>query len=313
MQYTGRIVFWALLSFPVGCESSNHSSSWSASLFGIAIHDIAITEQVVWLATDEGLIRIEATDTVTYSPVNSPIMTYNITTVEVDSKGRVWFGDGTEGLMIFDGLQWSRLYSFNSRLTSKVISDIVFEDSLVWLAAGAAVARLTPNDTLIYTAESAPLPSSPIVALDVVTPGELWIASFGGGVIRKKGNQWTTFTTANSSIRNNSIFDVTHGPDGRVWVGEGGGLDEYDGQHWTNYNSLNSPLPQNDVTAISVSNNNRVWMGMYEGGVTSLAGNHWTIYNVTNSSVPSQRVLSMGIDANGRIWAGTPLGLAVFR
>ena len=72
--------------------------------------DVSIGEAATWLATRNGLVRIDnTTDEVTnYNPTNSPINGLYITEVEVDNENTKWVAS-RYGLYAFDDTKWTEI------------------------------------------------------------------------------------------------------------------------------------------------------------------------------------------------------------
>jgi len=294
----------------LGCGSSHDSPEWTIHYSGLNVLSIVETSSHRWVGSDDGLIQINKSngDTVVYTPLNSPLTTYTIARMETDNNGIVWIANGSSGLLRYASNSWAE-FPPDSGLPGNTIIDMKRTSIGLLLASGAGIATY---DNLTFSIIQPPTPGfygASITSIGQTSNGDIWIGTWGGGLIQVAGTIWKKWTPSNSPIRTLFIFGIRPSPDGSVWIGEGGGLAHYDSGNWEQYNSLNSELPQNDVTAIAVRNPNEIWIGMYEGGLAIFDHGHWTSYRPTNSDLPSDRVNDIFQSSNRDFWIGTPLGL----
>ncbi len=313
IHYSGSL---ALVWFAVilGCRSSDDSPELTVQYPGLRVLSIAETSSSWWIGSDEGLIRIQKAsgDTNGYTPLNSPLTTYTVSGLETDAQGALWITNGANGLLRYADDEWTT-FPVDSGLPGGTIVDIKKTPTGLLLAAGGGIGTY---DGTVFSIVEPPSPGfygSSVTSVAQTENGDLWIGTWGGGLIQVTGTTWKKWTPSNSLIRTLFVFDIQLSPDGSVWIGEGGGLAHYQSGTWEQFNSLNSPLPQNDVTAIAARGSNEIWIGMYEGGLAVLDHGHWTSYRPTNSELPSDRIFRIFEDSRGHLWVGTPLGLVKIR
>jgi len=164
--------------------------------------------------------------------------------------------------------------------------------------------------------------------------GNIWIGTYGGGVIKYDANkatpchfkecnhnlnnkeslkihnktlakQFTTYTTDNG-LPNNKVLSITEDKNGSIWFGtEGGGVTKYNGSSFIIYNEENG-LPKNRILSIVEDKKGNIWFGTYKG-VSKYDGKTFITYTI-NDGLPSNVILSILEDKKGNIWFGTSGG-----
>lgn len=152
------------------------------------------------------------------------------------------------------------------------------------------------------------------------------------------------FTTQNSGLPSDQVFDITIDRLGRVWMSSGGltlfhngvwktfqdvgaieiatdkdgnawvasglfsgALTKCDGMEIVSYNEDNSDIPSNWTSGITVDNNNTVWVACSFTGVGEFDGTTWKKH--LDNDVGSGSALPMAHSPNNTIWLGTQSGL----
>jgi ligand-binding sensor domain-containing protein len=111
---------------------------------------------------------------------------------------------------------------------------------------------------------------------------------------------WTTYTTQNSDLSNDSIRAIAFDAQGRTWIGTYDGLTIFDGEAWTIEKSGQR------VNALATDPQGRVWVGIEEQ-LSVFDGKAWQIYDA-----PYQ-IAAVAMDQSGRVWLGTgKAGVSLF-
>lgn len=122
---------------------------------------------------------------------------------------------------------------------------------------------------------------------------------------------WEQYTTSNSGLPSDYVYDIAIDGDGVKWFGTDQGVASFDGTTWTIYNSSNSDLPGDNVRAIAIDGDGVKWFGT-DQGVASLDGDTWSTYNTFNSDLPSNDVRAIAIDGDRVKWFGVDQSVASF-
>ncbi len=156
-------------------------------------------------ATAAGAALYDETDETwfIYNKANSGIASNNVTAVEVDSGGGLWFGTADAGVSrTLNPLRWDH-FGVGEGLGNNHVRDIlVATNGTVWVATAGGVSWFE-ND-LVRTANvvNAGIPSNSVRALAEDSLGHIWVAT-DGGVGRFDGSTWTAFTSAQGLPTNN--------------------------------------------------------------------------------------------------------------
>ncbi len=151
-----------------------------------------------------------------------------------------------------------------------------------------------------------PMPSQWVNGWAFDAAGAAWIAT-DGGLVRKHGEQWTLWTTANAPFLHNKIKRVAIAPNGDVWVNNSGvqtsdaALFRLSGQSWTMFKvgqQIPFPLPWAQLNGMFFGNDGHLWVTNQSWpGVAEFDGQAWTYRD------PGFGALGGGLsDPAGDVW-----------
>jgi len=119
-----------------------------------------------------------------------------------------------------------------------------------------------------------------------------------------------------SSVRTGGCFALTEAPDGDIWIGSVDGLYVYDYKTRRMRKYVHGDagtISDNEVRSIYFSDNNDVWIGTNNGGL-----NHFDISKktftafTTDDGLPNNSIYTILEDHKGFLWLGTNAGLCRF-
>src|SRR6185369_2480975 len=138
-----------------------------------------------------------------------------------------------------------------------------------------------------YANWETPLPSAMVLDLAFARGGVVWIAT-DQGLVKKDGDAWTVYTTANAPLLHNSIMSVDLDAAGHVWVNNSspattiGAIFEFDGSTWRKFQvgqQLPWALPWGSLSDVKVDHNGHVWVAnQVLNGVAEYNGMSWTLH-----------------------------------
>ncbi len=157
-----------------------------------------------------------------------------------------------------------------------------------------------------------------IWSIDSDNKGALWLAAYGGGLIRfdvqtqaysiclKKNND-------PSSLSSNDVTAVYIDLQDNLWVGtQNGGVNIHFSssikfRHYENNPTLKTSLPNEKIFAIMQDRNGLVWIGTDEGGIITLDMKQEKVVerNDILKKITNKSILSIIQDKAGDIWIGT--------
>jgi len=179
--------------------------------------------------------------------------------IGVDSKDRVWFG--TEGGMtMYDGKTW-RHWTHEDGVGADNFQGLPHSDN-------TGLGTRNRHDLNIMVGSGESYNPNYIFTVVIDRNDHVWAGTWGGGVSRFDGENWTSFSSADG-LPGNIVYSAMVDRDGYYWFGTNRGLVIYDGSNW---NRLGHSLgvPESDVYAISQDRNGHVWAG-FKGAVLRIA------------------------------------------
>lgn len=106
-----------------------------------------------------------------------------------------------------------------------------------------------------------------IVSLVVDAQGAVWAGTWGGGLSRFDGKQWTQYTVS-EGLPGNHVFMLYNDPQGRMWIGTNNGLARMEGERFTTLRTEDG-LFSNVVFSMTTAPDGTLWVGSY-GGVARI-------------------------------------------
>jgi protocatechuate 3,4-dioxygenase beta subunit len=300
----------------------------------------ALTRRVTQPA---GVYRPLEPEFTTYTTADSGLSGDDIRAVTVDGAGSAWFATDGNGVSVrLASGEWLTYTTANSGLSSDWVADIAVDDEgNAWFATeeNGVSARLAGGSWITYTTANSGLGSDDVWTVAVDGQGNAWFSTLpywdeareayiGGGVsVRLAAGSWITYTTANSGLSANAVYDIVVDGEGNAWFSTppyGGGGTEVGGVsvrlaggEWLTYTMANSGLGSNAVYGIAVDGEGNVWLATppywddeleesVGGGVSvRLAGGSWITYTTANSGLSSDWVRAIAVDGAGNAWFAT--------
>ena len=134
--------------------------------------------------------------------------------------------------------------------------------------------------------------------------GQLWFATYGGGVFRYDGREFHAYTTRDGLVHN-EVWDVFIDRAGQLWCATEGGVSRYDGERFENFTTADG-LVHDEVSSIIQDRNGIIWFGT-EGGISRWDGERFD--NLTEADgLADNRVAVVYEDRDGILWLGTEGG-----
>jgi ligand-binding sensor domain-containing protein len=284
-------------------------ANWETALPSEYVNDIEFgSGGVIWIATGNGLLKIDGDDWTVYNTSNAPLVHNVITSIDQDADGHVWINNSgvqttDAAIFEFDGANWTK-FSVGAELPWplpwKQLADVIVgSDGHVW------VSNKTLNGVAEYDGVSWQLHGSSVGRFGELMEdldGNIWIrAGVGGGNSFWKfdGIQFTHFPIGTTPTC------LGLGPDGAVYTGDWFGnvrKTTNGGQSWTFFlTGLNQVF---DITPDPQGTD--VWIGTI-GAVGHFDGNGTWVrdYNSYNTGMPWYWIDRMTTDNDGNFWFAT--------
>lgn len=191
----------------------------------------------IWVGTEADLVLFDpAGGSSAWTVQNLDANPLHVRTLELDRSGKVWVGGNRDGIFTREGDAW-RFYSLPrigvSEWLDTEVTDIVEADTdHLWIAhRGVGLHRWRKGQRTVVTYQHemddlTSLSHNAVTALLVDSRGDLWVATLGGGLNRRKaqGGGFETFTRKSHQLPSNDIFALEESRDGQIWVASKAGL-----------------------------------------------------------------------------------------
>lgn len=276
------------------------------------------TNNVIWLGTDNGIVKIENNQFSVINSTNSALRpTRNrvgIMNADVDIYNNKWFSDGYTTYK-YDGATWKVFDSLNSPIkwTTGIYAD---KTGNIWFSGFSRLVKFDGKDWSVMDTSNSPLPSNRIMGVFVDSKKRLWIGTDKGN-IRIDGTSIENFKTTDNPLKTSALTKGYEDKNGNIWFSlyekfpQTQGFAKYspDGE-WTVITTGNSKIPRNDVLDFAINeSSNTIWLSINRVGISQFDGKNWATFSPDNSKVPSTYIQSIAIDKQGNVWCATFAGL----
>ena len=214
-----------------------------------------------------------------------------------DRDGVLWFGT-RKGLLRYDGLT-SQMYTIDDGLLHNNVKAITQdENGLLWLGTSDG---LVSFDGMKFNPVDDPrIGDVSFGALEIDDAGRIWIGTTEGGLFRMDGEELTQWSES-SKLGTSTVFAITIGLDGHVWIGTDNGLHRFDGADFMGF-STESGLSSDWIETLMTASDGVIWIGT-DHGVTRMEG--YDLSEFAGSTLENVSIRSFLEDREGNIWIAT--------
>ena len=240
------------------------------------IYSLAIDDDTVWAGSDVGFFKLNITtgDRINYNKINSPLPDNWILAMAVDDNHIKWIGTHEKGVVKINGDEWKIFEPKYFGIYGMEIRDIKVENKF------------------------------------------LWISTWGDGLIKMNtvDNSYEIFTSENSGILYDAIYNVEIDSRGTKWIATMLGVCKFDNMNWTQISTPREDFSQ-VINSIAIDNADNVW-ALYDRGaqISRYDGKEWKKFNIPDTLFKYGLCHSNMIyeDNNDNIWIGTTDGFLKF-
>lgn len=293
------------------------------------IWSITTDESGVWIGTSYGVNFIDGDrwrriiDDVNDEPI---LPLQRISSIALDSKGAVWFGLATRGILYFNtnSAREHWVYINDPLITHNFVYSIAADSrGDVWIGTDYGVTRFRYGETneiadgrwQSFNERNSVIPNEPIRRISFDGYNNLvWFGTSSLGAISYNSDQdWNISTPSNAPL---PIISMAFTPDRVLWVGT---FSDWAyryviaSEEWFHIGTVESehPLPSHIVNDVAVKDGT-IWFAT-ENGLAESRNGKWTVFNSGNSPLPSNVVRCLDIDRKGNLWIGTTGGIVKYR
>lgn len=190
-------------------------------------------------------------------------------------------------------------------------------DGNVWVGTDKGLARIDPSWNLDVHPATTHLR---IRSLTQDDSGEIWVGTFGSGVIRispdtESVSRHTNDPEDQSTLSHNHVTSMVQDRDGRVWLGTAGGLNEYRPASGDFVRHAprdgNGRAADDYIMSLMQDAGGVLWIGTRTGGVYRWNSRSWQMGHYYAPWLEGVSVTSFATDGDG-LWVGT-FGTGLFR
>ena len=293
----------------------------SSNQFGTGMNDniyYSFTDadgQTFFSKTDGVYSIINEADSLIYSTENNEMQNFS-NNLLYDSQGLLWGVTDYGELQSFDGensTQFTPPFDLNNSYPSRVQQFAINSNDNFWM-----IVAESPYENVVFfdgaTWEmDTTVPISQFKQIVIDNSDNVWISTWGEGLAKYDGSNWTVYDNTNSDLPNNYIQYMTTDKDGNIILNCMNGpmqeshLVKYDGTTWTTYTTTDSEfiLADEDMGKIEVDKDSNVYFSYRTEqnlGFIMYNGTTWTSFNAENSDLPSSNITDIAADALGNLW-----------
>jgi len=231
-----------------------------------------------------------------------------------DNNETVWIGYNKKGLSFYHE-SFRNFINFRHPECSDIMS--IMEDHLgnIWL--GTDGNGLYIKEKKSETIRTLPLPNIAIISILEDRKNRVWIGTYQKGLFCYENGKITQYTTKNSKLTSNSIWNLKEDRYGNLWIGPLGGKIQILQSDSDNFSTLTTPF-DDTVYALDM---------FYDGGDKMYVGTVFGLFIIDitnykkiqyhgnkkgNQSFPQDQISNIYKDKRGIVWLGNNDGLMIW-
>lgn len=247
----------------------------------------------IWLSTLGGGLFVIRKDKNGSDQIQSIVLdvddktdfTQYVQKLAVDKKGRLWLGTAGSGVLMVDkapdqadmgrkrkfGVTRYDETTANNITDNYVMSLEPSSDGGMWIGSWSKGLNYISENGKTKVLDNDILVDAPIVVIEEVVSGELWVGTRGGGILSLKVSEGsilshTRYKYGESGLSSNFINTIFSDSKNRIWVGTEDGLNLFDSANgrFKAYTEADG-LPSKEVVGILEDEDGRYWLTYNQG------------------------------------------------
>jgi ligand-binding sensor domain-containing protein len=262
-------------------------------------------DNVLWIASDEGLMRLKDKEFSIYKngtgSIKSPISLF------IDMESNLWIGTQSEGLAKLRDLPMLTLTTEDGLYNN--IVNTVFEDreGNIWIGTNGGLSKYKDGNFNSYPIKDKERTYN-ILSITEDKAGVIWIGT-NNGLYRMIDNQFVPFDA--ERLSGSEVCVLYRDRQDKLWVGaQGRGLLVIEGDKVSLY-TVGNGLSDTFIRALYQDANEVMWIGSNRG-LSSFKDGKFTLYT-EKDGLASNYILAINGDEDGALWITTRNGLNRFK
>lgn len=257
-------------------------------------------EKNIWVGTENAGLHQFSTAMVTSWTTDEGLANDVVSTVSVDSLGRVWVASNSPLLSLYENGKFERVNPGEMPGEAAIRGFFVdYRDDQWFCTDGGGLVSISKGQTRIYTQEDG-LPGSRTASMYLDQDGIFWVCT-DQGLAWLDGNRFKVITTKDG-LSSNMVSAVFKDSTGILWIANAHGLDMMRGTRIT-------PTEIRDqVTAIVEDSQKRVWFATGAHGLILWELNNFRRFHFEKNPL-EDRIHDLALDLNENLWMTTNHGI----
>lgn len=276
---------------------------------------IGVDGDYIWAGTSLGLYRWTIPtpgEDATYELFTDVIgKDYFVNTILIVGDVR-WFAAEGMGLVKYQEGAWTVYSAEDTDLPNNWIWDMdVDTQGNLWLATSSGVSKFDGITWTNFTSADG-LVSDFTDNIEIDNSNVVWCGSWSGlSSYSIETRTWSTYTTDNSGLPENSVADIAVDSLNRKWITtNSSGLVSWDGAEWKTFTTDNG-LPTNNLGKLGIDGLGKLWIGAYSEGAFSFDLMNATVYN-TGNGLSHNDIRDIAIGEDNTVWFASKMGINGF-
>ncbi|WP_299885750.1 two-component regulator propeller domain-containing protein [uncultured Lacinutrix sp.] len=287
----------------------------------------------LWIATENlGVFVIDSNRLNSNSLLQSNIIpSETIWSLLCDTKGYIWLGTDTDGLLLYNTKSKTTInfknnkekYLYDSGNKIKTIAED--KNGRIWIgSATEGLAYYSKTSAVFFHYKTNPFDSNSLFDNDVSSlffgnSNELYVGLYTKGFNKLITTPFYAIKNNvkdDNTLSNNNVYCIYKTKDQILWMGTfGGGLNKYNPKtkrfkHYRHNENNSSSISHDWVRIIFEDSNNTLWVGTWGGGLnkfdkTTETFRRYLPNSNTINSINHNIITALFEDEDGKLWIGT--------
>jgi diguanylate cyclase (GGDEF)-like protein/PAS domain S-box-containing protein len=258
----------------------------------------------MWAATQEGFVRFDGTEFLTYDKAAMPQIHNNMTLDLLSARdGSLYAATNGGGVVHVQGRRISSYEVANGMPSDAATTLYESGNGTIWIGTQKGLASRQRDGRIVTTTGTA---SMTVTAIAEDWSGQLWIGTTHGVATLKDGR---LVRHDNDGFPTAHILSIGVTRDGSVWLGtRGNGLVRYRSGQFRTYTTADG-LPSANINAIYEDSHATLWIGTLDHGVGRFRDEQFDFASDA-IGIGNRAVSSFTEDREGNLWIGSTSGLS---